>query len=576
MTKPLSQDAASSARVVQVRDEMRRLGFPIDTATWQWVPAALVESGIIDADRCDRPSLDIVLRCSSQIWNRTQSLDAAITGMVGALGWPESIGDMIENAHHFAPREARDRFFAICRDHGVRFNIGLSQLAGTREGDFPLAFILAEQGLLDPRGFLNVRPLIERWTAHDSHLSIREKKPSSSKKWFDLQSPESWTQVSHHAFLDTLEAAIDRMSEADAVKCLVGGAQFVALHVRRCGKDPEQYTVRYNEANQRVAQLACRHLGPDGARATTAIRQAALLCATHALEKGVDLGPASQLALRQAAGIELASMRTILARAHEPEAAVEFKRLRDVWFSCSLALFENVRLWDAVRPYLLAFRSLSAPSVTPGLRYWHSLRRQDKADQPPQPWCQVPDTLAVCFHDSARKEEELDEAMIDLRTRFADFCLSRLRSRKDSDTPIEPDPVWRKAYIAAALELKINPMNINHNKGRGHHTLYHASHRDPDAGVRKAAHGAYAIMRRSPELGDQSPRKAFFHAFWHLRWAHMESLGLQVDRAAAEATRQREVRRTTSGFFGPDEDEINESEYAYRVRARREDTTRED
>lgn len=204
--------------------------------------------------------------------------------------------------------------------------------------------------------------------------------------------------------------------------------------------------------------------------------------------------------------------------------------------------------WRAIKSALLLLRSLRAPAVAPDLRYW--LEPRDRGGvlptAPPVDRLWITDSVANLFHEYASSEKQRDTDLRDLRSEFARFCLDRLRSRhKSGDLPtdddgamLEPSPDWRRAYIRAIRELRVNP------GGRGHRVLHWVSKNDPHEELRGEAATAYReLTRRTMLPPGTSPRRALFAAYWHLRVAHLQAIGHPVDETGATRTRQKETRR---------------------------------
>jgi hypothetical protein len=230
----------------------------------------------------------------------------------------------------------------------------------------------------------------------------------------------------------------------------------------------------------------------------------------------------------------------------------EFEWEKDHLKVCIMLLVEFGGLWMAIKPMLLAWRSLAAPAVAPDLRYWDE---PDEAfEPPPRTWSELVAWPINLFHAFAGREEGIDPSFERLRGELANFCLDRLadrwtkkerdeavrsgRVRCDADM-VEVNAHWRYCVIRAASSLGINP------EGKGHRVLRFSADVDPDDRVRDAAHQAYEQMRRGVGLHDGvSPRRAIMTAFWWLRQAHLLGLGIQPDADGAQRTRAKEVTRT--------------------------------
>lgn len=212
-------------------------------------------------------------------------------------------------------------------------------------------------------------------------------------------------------------------------------------------------------------------------------------------------------------------------------------------------------LWDLLEQLLLCIRASATPTVNSDLRWYFDLG----FDEPPRPWCFFTENFAYSFHEFARREERGDSELKLLRWGFCQFCLNRLKSRgaakddnhgndlgsseiralKDDDM-IEPNPVWRYRYVRAIMELRINP------HGKGHHILHWSKQYDPDELVRKTAEDAYDLLRQRPlELNGIPHRRTVMRAFWHLRWAHLEALKVEIDERGARRTFEREKYQTS-------------------------------
>lgn len=248
--------------------------------------------------------------------------------------------------------------------------------------------------------------------------------------------------------------------------------------------------------------------------------------------------------LIRAAADEIGVLRPALRRA-DAEAASMLEQIGPHFASCLFVLFRLGTLWQATKPLLLAFRATGTPSVSPDLRYWGV----GKADDPPRPWEIIPRSLMNMLHSNMGRAIQHDPGLENLRTEFAEFCLSRLKSKdprrtkgqlSQAATLTESNPVWREGWIQAARALRVNP------KGDGHNILHWVANNDPDEGVREVAREAYEDLRHQPHLHrGYSPRRSVFDAFWWLRQAHLASLNVSIDREGADHTREEEARRTT-------------------------------
>lgn len=243
-----------------------------------------------------------------------------------------------------------------------------------------------------------------------------------------------------------------------------------------------------------------------------------------------------------------AAMGAMRFELRESPADVEFNHYQ--WAVSLLKEFESP--WETVRLLLLAFSEMAEASVCPDLRYWP----ESPLPAPPSPFSLIPTWIATSLYsDHLGAEIAADPALRGFRTKFAKFCLSRLKTRRSetkesgqasdltNEAFVEPRACWRACYAKAIQELEINP------GGRGHKSLLWLSDNDPDPRVRKAAREAYKSSRRRDASGLKpqsgvSPRRPLFAAFWWLRQAHLINLGVDIDARGADRTRDKEIRRT--------------------------------
>lgn len=368
---------------------------------------------------------------------------------------------------------------------------------------------------------------------------------SSAMYWLELVGPPALSHLLDDA------AGLD---EGELVRLARGMAYALGVWPRGDGivrkwdaAHPEYYAERgaeFADLCRRVFMELDRRVGasdrPSAALVQTWMRYAWM--AVDLSDAWVDVTLRARL-LRAAAD-EIGVLRPALRRADE-EAATMLERIVPHYASCLFILFRLGTLWQATKPLLLAFRAIGTPAVSPDLRYWGVGR----ADDPPRPWEMIPRSLMNMLHHNMGRATSTDPQLEELRTEFAEFCLSRLKSKdprrtegqiSQTATLTESDPVWREGWIQAARALRVNP------KGDGHHILHWVADNDPDEGVREVAREAYEELRHQPHLPrGYSPRRTVFDAFWWLRQAHLSSLNVSIDREGADHTREEEARRTT-------------------------------
>ena len=567
MTQEKPESEQSLAQVEEaLRQEIEHFGHDFSRVGLDWLPSALVRSGLAFA----RPPFDKLpigaFRDSLKIARLGGTPDETITELLNYLAHRCSDNPFEPGDSPSEQERALSRFAAICEEHGICFSQGSRQLhKSAPKGSQLRLCLLTRQGIIQARDFLAVDDLFTAICSFDRHGSMPDKEAER-----DPQKPWVWLRFEPEQVVDLFLEHLESLDDATIDHCLVRMTKAVrhfwrtTIYDDRNGlsdSDAESFEAvlrQIRELLRRLFHAACDRLGDDASKAPSIRRQTCLRCVWALIGQGNLTAEMYPPQVIDAANLEMAQLRKLCERATDPEAAGAFADAVDVLNGCSVVLFETRPLWDAIRPFLLALRSLTVPAVAPDLRYWTDDRTCQNDEQPPEPWREIPDVIGTDFHQWAGHEQESDETLHDLRTRFAKFCLQRLSSRERGGPPIEPSPIWRRGYIAAALELSINP------GGRGHRMLDFARKHDPDEQVRQDAHRAYLNLRRGPKLGQASPRTAFFHAFWQLRKAHMLSLGQEIHRGASESTRDREVRRTTVSL----EDEKSEEQIGIEIDAR--------
>jgi hypothetical protein len=247
---------------------------------------------------------------------------------------------------------------------------------------------------------------------------------------------------------------------------------------------------------------------------------------------------------------DLSRMRKVFHDANQPgdtPEAATFLHSRNHFDNCCIALCRHGSVWKCLKPLLLGLRALNTPCVAKDLRFWV----EQGLDVPPEPWCHLPNMMAVAVHSFAAEEERDDEDLTSLREDFATFCLERLTDTKKAKLEMTKAPrprtnedlvervdAWRFCLIRAVSDLRANP------EGRGHRTLHWSAENDPNELVQKAAQQAYHTIRHARGLPERvSPRRAVMSAVWWLRQAHLLGLGIQPDRDMAQRTREKELTR---------------------------------
>lgn len=426
---------------------------------------------------------------------------------------------------------------------GLDFAAGLAVLPTDVARDVaPLIDMLVQKDLLEPSKLIDLRLVIEAGQA--GGMSYPQDFLSSDRLEWWLEHL-SWRILPK--FLISFRAQPDDGIVPLAYGLTAALANYRSVgHLFPVGKDPE--FVRWSQRLHPPTALS-EALRPyltelvhrwDRLQEDERFVWMCLRYATWAHGENPDsLEPGIRRRLQERALQELGRLRVLARQADSADAREKFLRRYGAFgFYDDLVSYvcKFGSIWDALKPLVLAMRSLNQVSVAPNLQAW-----SEPPLEPVPEWSWIPSVAAGILHAHAAGEEDADPRLEDLRRDFSAFCLERLKSGKEGG-PLEPSAVWRYGYIRAARDLRINP------RGRGHHILHHARQNDPDAKVRVAADEAYSEMRHDDKLPEnRSPRRAILGALWWLKRAHFIDLKGEaaLDERGALRTRNREGRKTS-------------------------------
>lgn len=155
--------------------------------------------------------------------------------------------------------------------------------------------------------------------------------------------------------------------------------------------------------------------------------------------------------------------------------------------------------------------------------------------------------LGVAGVDAISRNEQERGQLNQLRSWFADFCMSRLRLRKGEkvngeryaqEQVVEQSAIWRQGYIKALSELGTDL------QGKIHKTVYFTREHDPNDDVRIVAKECYKAVRRERIQSSTSTdiRRGLIAAYWWLLLAQRQAHGAKIDYDAAVLTRRRQLR----------------------------------
>jgi len=213
------------------------------------------------------------------------------------------------------------------------------------------------------------------------------------------------------------------------------------------------------------------------------------------------------------------------------------------WLAVNFLFEETGKAWKAVKPLIIAFRTSKKALLANNLE---SL-----------PLSILPKMITFFFN----KEDQniLKELRADMANDFKDY-FTPIKERKNGKTKYhaeqytefeckekgfnpdlrEPSPLWRYAYMRALADLGVK---VNRDKKRHyfHGQIEIVSQTDPSEKVKEAAMKTLKRLdtNRSGITG-ANHKKCLYEAFWWLKYAHMLSLGEEVDGKEANDLRIKE------------------------------------
>ena len=145
-------------------------------------------------------------------------------------------------------------------------------------------------------------------------------------------------------------------------------------------------------------------------------------------------------------------------------------------------------------------------------------------------------------------ENQLIERLRVLTETLQQHCLNSLQLKKDKSritgnnyTPAqckEPNPHWRRAYIDALTELRLN------NGGKAHKVAHFIRNGDFDTGTREQARLAHNSLRKlKPHNNSQDIHRSYLAALWCLRIGKANASEVKFDLKQAQRWRSRELQR---------------------------------
>lgn len=215
--------------------------------------------------------------------------------------------------------------------------------------------------------------------------------------------------------------------------------------------------------------------------------------------------------------------------------------------SAIVILTHNGEYWKTLHQLILAFRHLTLPTLKPDL----SIDRHK--DSQSNPWTEIPIGIEKILNHKWD-----DPAGLALRRSMTRVFLDYLKPRKpdqlklacaptgttESDeyapSMIEPDALWRYAYLRAVGDLGINTDGKGH---QFHRILDKVAQNDPSKLVREMASKIAEKINTREGIVEGSHKRLLMQAWWWIRQVHALRNGIQIDESAALLLRQTEVRR---------------------------------
>ncbi|ORC32626.1 hypothetical protein B4O97_16310 [Marispirochaeta aestuarii] len=263
--------------------------------------------------------------------------------------------------------------------------------------------------------------------------------------------------------------------------------------------------------------------------------------AAEAIRIEEGLLPGDPEDIQQLAEQSLELLRSLRGKFRDPDVAPD----TELYLATSAAIVGGSILgwWKVLKPLLLTFRSLPALSVGNNLLH---------LDRSEVPLSVIPDAIDHILRLISKPDD-----LRDVRRSMTLYLLDKLKPIKGNpesrmlNTPLhdfegfdpsrmEPDPVWRTAYLRALDDLAVK------QTGKGHSidpVLRKVSEEDLSPMVQEVA---VEVRRGLQNLrtgwGPGSHRRHLFQAWWWIRQAHRISFNAEIDEVEANRVRNTEFR----------------------------------
>lgn len=358
--------------------------------------------------------------------------------------------------------------------------------------------------------------------------------------WIDLESQVALDQGTLPEDGGVLGQLLDSFRNYDGKTFVARGLNLLKLpffQMAFCGESEWRKREVYAPVLQKWASLAMERAGSVEDKA--GCYRIAWLAYSYSLEyASIEEGEGQLL---------VAAAREFLGRLRSSIRGNPDKADYETFNDASLFLFYFAEPWTLAKPLLLIFAELPRPVLADDLRNWNEPGKTQFPDHPEGRIVQnIINALVSPLSPGVQAELKDDPKMSALRSKFAAFCLERLKTKENVDKDkavtaadlVEPRIWWRRCYVRAFAELHCSP------QGKGHRVLHWLQEKDPDEIVRRFAKETYRRARQQADLPqEKSPRRAILSAFWWLQQAHLLELNVKIDPEGAQRTRAKQLRR---------------------------------
>ncbi len=204
---------------------------------------------------------------------------------------------------------------------------------------------------------------------------------------------------------------------------------------------------------------------------------------------------------------------------------------------------DNSGYGKAIKPYILALRSAVDPLVSNNLKCTDrniaaEIFRRLHFREDNEVSKKLRQDLANSFTEFLKPIPEKDRG--DPKDRLQNYSEKEKKMPGFDITKREPNAYWRYAYVRALVDLGID------NDGKGHFfhsVLDKVAESDISPMVREAAQESSKELKNLRDgYASGSPKRHLLQAYWWLRRAHLQTLGVEINNEEALKVRVTEYR----------------------------------